>query len=105
MESNSNSPSQPFLSIACSFIVEFQTKCDFVGQYHTLYYEVDTSGPGRKAATINIGLQAGLMTTPISNKSFRDITCKMLHAGQTCGNNITVYCDIPKTLVRDRGSH
>jgi hypothetical protein len=46
------------------------TKCDFVGQYHTLYYEVDTSGPGRKAATINIGLQAGLMTTPISKQEF-----------------------------------
>ena len=58
------------------------TKCDFVGQYHTLYYEVDTSGPGRKAATINIGLQAGLMTTPISNKSFPDITinCNIIPA-------------------------
>jgi hypothetical protein len=57
-------------------------KCDFVGQYHTLYYEVDTSGPGRKAATINIGLQEGLMTTPISNKSFRDITinCNIIPA-------------------------
>ena len=47
-----------------------------------LYYEVDTSAPGRKAATINIGLQAGLMTTPISNKSFRDITinCNIIPA-------------------------
>jgi hypothetical protein len=34
-----------------------------------------------------------------------NLVCKMLHAGQTCGNNITVYCDIPKILVRDRGSH
>jgi hypothetical protein len=42
---------------------------DFVGQYHKLYYEVDTSAPGRKAAAINIGSQAGLMTTPISTKS------------------------------------
>jgi hypothetical protein len=46
---------------------------------HKLYYEVDTSGPGRKAATMNIDLHAGLMTTPISNKSVRDITinCKL----------------------------
>jgi hypothetical protein len=36
--------------------------------------------------------------------SIANLVCKMLHAGQTCGNNITVYCDIPKTLVRDRGS-
>jgi hypothetical protein len=28
------------------------TKCDFVGQYHTLYYEVDPSGPGRKDAKL-----------------------------------------------------
>ena len=39
-----------------------------------MYYEVDTSAPGRQAARINIGLQAGIMTAPISNKSFRDIT-------------------------------
>ena len=57
-------------------------KCDFVGQYHKLYYEVDTSAPGRKTATIDIGLQAGLMTTPISNKSLRDITinCNIIPA-------------------------
>jgi hypothetical protein len=35
-----------------------------------LYYEVDTSAPGRKAATINIGLQAGLMTTPYLTRVF-----------------------------------
>ena len=47
-----------------------------------MYYEVDTSAPGRKAAAINIGSQAGLMTTPISNKSFRDITinCNIIPA-------------------------
>jgi hypothetical protein len=47
-----------------------------------LYYEVDTSAPGRKAATIKTGLQAGLMTIPISNKSFRDITinCNIIPA-------------------------
>ena len=57
-------------------------KCDFVCQHHKLYYEVDTSASGRKAATINTGLQAGLMTTPISNKGFRDITisCNLIPA-------------------------
>ena len=61
-----------------------------VGQYHKLYYEVDTSVPGRKAATINIGLQAGLMTTPISNKGFRDITisCNLIPASLSSMHNI-----------------
>jgi hypothetical protein len=48
-----------------SDLIDYQSGdnlADFVGQYHKLYYEVDTSVPGRKAATINIGLQAGLMT-------------------------------------------
>ena len=49
-------------------------KCGFVGQFHKLFYEVNSPAPGRKAATINMGIQAGLMTTTISNKSFRDIT-------------------------------
>ena len=49
-------------------------KCDFVGKFHKLYFEAEAKGPGRKAATINIGLQAGMMTTPISNKNFRNIS-------------------------------
>ena len=57
-------------------------KCGFVGKFHKLYYEVETAGRGRKSATINMGLQAGLMTTPISNKSFRDISinCNVIPA-------------------------
>ncbi|CAG2241828.1 unnamed protein product [Mytilus edulis] len=57
-------------------------KCGFVGQFHKLFYEVNSPAPGRKAATINMGIQAGLMTTTISNKSFRDITltCNVIPA-------------------------
>lgn len=57
-------------------------KCGFIGKFHKLYYEVDSDKRGRKAATINIGLQAGLMTTSISNKSFREIslTCNIIPA-------------------------
>ncbi|CAC5376449.1 unnamed protein product [Mytilus coruscus] len=56
--------------------------CGFVGQYYKLYHEVNSPAPGRKAATINMGIQAGLMTTSISNKSFRDITltCNVIPA-------------------------
>ena len=49
-------------------------KCDFVGNFYKLFHEVDNTKKGRKAATINMGIQAGLMTTAISNKSFREIS-------------------------------
>ena len=70
-------------------------KCKSV-QYHKLYYEVGTSGPGRKAATINIGLQAGLVTTLLSNKSFRDTTINC--------NNIPANLSRMHTLVSKVGS-
>ena len=81
-----------------------------------MYYEVDTSGPGRKAATINIGLQAGLVTTPISNKSFRDITINcniipaslssMTHLANTVGSVIVKHNrddmkEIRETIVEE----
>jgi hypothetical protein len=82
------------------------------------HYEVDTSGPGRKAATINIGLQAGLMTTPISNKSFRDITINcniipaslssMQHLANKVGSVIVKHNrddmkEIRETIVEENG--
>lgn len=57
-------------------------KCGFKGQFYKLYYEVYTARPGRRAATLNMALQAGLQTQPISNKGFRDIsiTCNIIPA-------------------------
>ena len=87
-----------------------------IGQCHKAYYEVDTSGPGRKAVNINIGLQAGLVTTPISNKSFRDVTINcniipaslsnMQHLANTVGSVIVKHnCDdmkeIRETIVEE----
>ena len=60
-----------------------------------MYYEVNTSGPGRKAATINIGLQAGLVTTFLSNKSFRDTTinCNSIPANLSRMHNLVSKVD------------
>lgn len=41
------------------------TKYLFVSQRYKLYEEVETKSPGRKAATLNHGLQIGLSRTPI----------------------------------------
>ena len=54
-------------------------KCGFIGKYHKLDYEVQSTGIGRRSATINTCLHAALMTTPISNKSFRDISDMQYH--------------------------
>ena len=50
------------------------TKCSYVSAYHKLYEEVENKkGPGRRAAKVNIGLQLGLCTTPISNTGLQRI--------------------------------
>ncbi len=41
--------------------------CSYVSIYYKLYEELETGKRGRKPAKINVGLQTGLMTTPISN--------------------------------------
>jgi len=41
--------------------------CSYVSPYYRLYEELETGKRGRKPAKINVGLQTGLMTTPISN--------------------------------------
>lgn len=52
------------------------TKCSFVSDYCKLYEEVEgKSKRGRKAATVNVGLQLGLSTTPISNTGI----CRVLN--------------------------
>lgn len=43
------------------------TKCTYVSKYYKLYEEIVTGKRGRRAAKINVGLQLGLMSTPISN--------------------------------------
>lgn len=42
-------------------------KCPFQSEYYILYEEVKVKKRGRRAAKVNVGLQIGLMTTPISN--------------------------------------
>ncbi|CAG2217769.1 unnamed protein product [Mytilus edulis] len=41
--------------------------------FHKLYEEVEFLKRGRRAATVNIGAQVGLIHTPISNKNFSEI--------------------------------
>lgn len=48
-------------------------KCDFVSKYYRLYDVVETNKRGPKSAKLNIQIQCGLITSPISNKNFRDI--------------------------------
>jgi len=44
------------------------TKCQYTSQYRNLYEEVEVKkGRGRRAAKVNVGLQLGLCSTPISN--------------------------------------
>ena len=55
------------------------TRCVYVSPMHKLYEEVKSTKRGRKAATINYGLQVGLSHTAISNTSM----CNILHAMNT----------------------
>ncbi|CAC5397278.1 unnamed protein product [Mytilus coruscus] len=48
-------------------------KCDFESKYYRLYDVVETNKRGQKSAKLNIQIQCGLITSPISNKNFRDI--------------------------------
>jgi hypothetical protein len=45
----------------------FCKECSYVSPYYKLYEEVETDKRGRKAAQINVGIQLGLLTTPLSN--------------------------------------
>ena len=54
------------------------THCKYVSAYYKLYTEVDSKGRGRKAATPNVGVQLGLMTTQTSNTGARRI---LMNAG------------------------
>ncbi|CAG2228965.1 unnamed protein product [Mytilus edulis] len=47
--------------------------CGFKSAFHKLYEEVESLKRGRRAATVNIGAQVGLIHTPISNKNFSEI--------------------------------
>lgn len=54
--------------------------CQFESPFYKLYEEVNPDSPnkrGRKAASANVGLQLGLMSTPISNTSMRKV---LLHS-------------------------
>ncbi|CAG2191397.1 ORC2 [Mytilus edulis] len=48
-------------------------KCDFVSKYYRLYDTVESNKRGPKAAKLNVQIQCGLITSPISNKNLRDI--------------------------------
>ena len=47
--------------------------CQFKSAPYNLYEEVDTKSPGRRAATVNYGLQVGLSQTPLGNDGLRKI--------------------------------
>lgn len=48
-------------------------KCNFVSNYYRLYDTVESNKRGPKAAKLNVQIQCGLITSPISNKNLRDI--------------------------------
>ncbi|CAC5384674.1 unnamed protein product [Mytilus coruscus] len=48
-------------------------KCNFVSKYYRLYDIFESNKRGPKAAKLNVQIQCGLITSPISNKNFRDI--------------------------------
>ncbi len=47
--------------------------CGFISKYYRMYDVVESNKRGPKAAKINVAAQVGLMTSPISNKNFREI--------------------------------
>ena len=49
------------------------TSCGYISWRYTLYEEVETKSPGRKAAAIYSGLQVGLSQTPLGNVWMRKI--------------------------------
>ncbi|XP_061167729.1 uncharacterized protein LOC133176644, partial [Saccostrea echinata] len=49
------------------------SRCPYTSEMHKLYVEVQSNSRGRKAATINYGLQVGLSQTPIGSSSLRKI--------------------------------
>ena len=49
------------------------TSCGYISGRYTLYEEVETKSPGRKAAAVNLGLQVGLSQTPLGNDGMRKI--------------------------------
>lgn len=49
------------------------TDCNFVSAKQNMYQEVNTRKRGRKPADINLGVQVGLLKTPIGNESLRQI--------------------------------
>ncbi|XP_062577982.1 uncharacterized protein LOC134239870, partial [Saccostrea cucullata] len=49
------------------------TTCGYASRRYNLYEEVESKTRGRKAATVNYGLQVGLSQTPIGNDGMRKI--------------------------------
>ena len=45
--------------------------CRYVSKRYNLYKEVSTQSPGRKAATVNYGIQLGLSQTYLGNNGPR----------------------------------
>ena len=45
--------------------------CRYVSKGYNLYKEVSTQSPGRKAATVNNGIQVGLSQTSLGNNGLR----------------------------------
>ena len=45
--------------------------CSYVFKRYNLYKEVSTQSPGRKAATVNYGIQVGLSQTSLGNNGLR----------------------------------
>ena len=48
-------------------------RCSYKSQQFKLYEEAESAAPGPKAATINLGMQAGIMKQGISNTGIREI--------------------------------
>ena len=51
--------------------------CDFKSETFNLYEEIKTNLPGPNAASTNVGLQAGLLDTPIGNTRMRMLLTSM----------------------------
>ena len=61
------------------------SKCNYESKMYTLYEEIETSRPGRRAACVNQSVQIGLSQSSIGNAGFRRILMTNTPAPSTSG--------------------